>query len=120
MILKLVQNVDDIINGTKSNCSNTLLNINHMKIFQFVTFCIKIEQVKSHYILDSIKYRFITSFDGKIKHLISFDYRLFNKVCDKIKHLLSKKSGITYSINHSLGRIRIDLYLPNKKDTDFS
>ena len=62
-----------------------------MKIFQFVTFCIKLEQVKSHYVLDSIKYRFITSFDGKIKHLISFDYRLFNKVCDKIKYLLSKK-----------------------------
>ena len=34
---------------------------------------------------------FITSFDGKIKHLILFDCELFNKICDKIKYLIIKK-----------------------------
>ena len=33
---------------------------------------------------------FIISFDGKIKHLILFDYGLFNKICDKVKYLISK------------------------------
>ena len=64
---------------------------------------------------------FIISLDGKIKHLISFDYRLFNKICDKIKYLISKKSGITNSINHNVGKIRIDSYnsLPIKKILTF-
>ena len=51
---------------------------------------------------------FIISLDGKIKHLILFDYGLFNKICDKIKYLISKKSGITNSIN--FGKIGIDSY----------
>ena len=61
------------------------------------------------------------SLDGKIKHLILFDYRLFNKICDKIKYLISKKSGITNSINHNFGKIRIDSYnsLPIKKILTF-
>ena len=48
--------------------------------------------------------------DGKIKHLILFDYGLFNIICDKIKYLISKKSGIANSINHNFGKIRIDSY----------
>ena len=42
---------------------------------------------------------------------------MFNKICDKIKYLTSKKSGITNSINHNFGRIRIDSYnsLPIQK-----
>ena len=35
---------------------------------------------------------------------------MFNEICDKIKYLLSKKHGITNSINHNLGKIRIDSY----------
>ena len=61
---------------------------------------------------------FIIALDGKNKHLILFDYRLLNKICDKIKYLISKKSGITNSINHNFGKIRIDSYnssLPIKK-----
>ena len=34
---------------------------------------------------------FILSLDGKIKHLILFDYGLFDKICDKIEYLISKK-----------------------------
>ena len=60
---------------------------------------------------------FIIVLDGKIRHLILFDYGLFNKICNKIKYILSKKSGITNSINYNFGKIRIDSYnyLPVKK-----
>ena len=54
--------------------------------------------------------RFIIVLDGKVKHLILFDYGLFNKICDKIKYLISKKSGTANSINHNFGKIRIDSY----------
>ena len=59
--------------------------------------------------------------DGKIKHLVLFDYGLLDKICDKIKYLISKKSGITNSINHNFGRIRIGSYnsLPIKKILTF-
>ena len=45
------------------------------------------------------------------------DYGLFDKICDKIKYLISEKSGITDSINHNFGKIRIDSYnsLPIEK-----
>ena len=52
---------------------------------------------------------FIISLDGQIKHLILFGYGLFNKVCHKIKYLISKKSGITNSINHNFGLILYQL-----------
>ena len=29
--------------------------------------------------------------DGKIKHLVLFDYGLLDKICDKVKYLISKK-----------------------------
>ena len=53
---------------------------------------------------------FIIVLDCKIKHLILFDYGLFNEICDKIKYLISKKGGITNTINHNFGKIRIDSY----------
>ena len=61
------------------------------------------------------------SLDSKIKHLILFDYGLFSKICDKIKYLICKKNGITNSINHNFGKIRIDSYnsLPIKKILTF-
>ena len=43
--------------------------------------------------LDKID-RFIISLDGKIKHLILFDYGLFSNICDKIKYLVSKKVAL--------------------------
>ena len=61
---------------------------------------------------------FIISLDGKIKHLVLFDYRLLDKIYDKVKHIISKKNGITKSINYNFGRIRTDSHnsLPiNKK-----
>ena len=55
-----------------------------------------------------------TKIDGFIKThngiwcLVLFDYGWFDKICDRIKYLMSEKSGITYSINHKFGKIRID------------
>ena len=46
---------DGIINGTKINFSNVLLDKNYMKIFQFITFHIKLQQVQNHCVLGSIK-----------------------------------------------------------------
>ena len=54
--------------------------------------------------------RFIISLDGKIKHLILFDYGLFNKICDKIKNLISVNSDNINNINHNFGKIGIDSY----------
>ena len=66
--------------------------------------------------LDNIN-EFITSHDGKIEHLVLFDYGLLDKIYDKIKYLMSQKSGITISINYNFGKIKIDSYnsLPIKK-----
>ena len=64
---------------------------------------------------------FIIALDGKMKHLVLFDYGLLGKTCNKIKYLVSKKSSITNSINHSLESIRIDSYnyLPIQKMLTF-
>ena len=35
---------------------------------------------------------------------------MLNKIVDEIKYLISKKSGITNSINYNFGRIKIDSY----------
>ena len=51
---------------------------------------------------------FIRVRGAEFRHLVLFDYGLFDKICDKIKHLISEKSGITDSISHSFGKIRID------------
>ena len=64
---------------------------------------------------------FIIALDAENKQLILFDYGLFNEICDKIKYLISKKNGITNSINHNFGKITIDSYnsLPiEKRKTD--
>ena len=50
---------------------------------------------------------FIMVLDGEIKHLVLFDYEFLDKICDRVKYLTSKKSGITDSINHNFGKIRI-------------
>ena len=47
---------------------------------------------------------FFISLDSKINKI----YNIFNKICDKIKYPISKKSGLTNSINHNFGKIRID------------
>ena len=60
--------------------------------------------------------RFIKIHD-KVRYLVLFDYSHYDKTCDKIKYLVSKKCGITDSINHNFARIRMDSYdsLPIEK-----
>ena len=57
---------------------------------------------------------------NRIRYLVLFD-EWCDKICDRIKYLISKKSGITYSINHNFGIIRIDSYnsLPIEKILTF-
>ena len=64
---------------------------------------------------------FIRVLDGEIKHLVLFGYGLFGKICDKTKYLIREKGGITDSINHHFGKIRIDSYdsLPIEKTLTF-
>ena len=83
---------DDIINGTKINFSNILLdkilyeNISVYNISYKTPTGTKQLRIR----FDKIDV-FIIALDSKIKHLILFDYGLFNKICDKIKYLISKK-----------------------------
>ena len=58
---------------------------------------------------------------GKIRYFVLFNYSYCDEICDKIKYLISKKSGITDSINHNFGRIRIESYdsLPIQKILTF-
>ena len=63
----------------------------------------------------------IISLDGEIKHLVLFHYGLLDRICDKTEYPISKKSGITNSINYNFGKIIIDSYisLPLKKIMTF-
>ena len=67
---------------------------NYKKKFQFITFHIK---VQNQWFSKQLRIRvtkldgFIISLDGKIKHLVLFDYRLLDKISDKVKHIISKK-----------------------------
>ena len=64
---------------------------------------------------------FIRVRGGEFRSLVLFDFGLFDKICDKIKYLISAKGGITDSINHNFGKIRIDSYnsLPIEKILTF-
>ena len=77
---------DDVIKGTKISFSNILLD---KKLYENIS----VYNILYKTSTNPKKYDgFITSFDGKIKHLVLFDYELFNKICDEIKYLISKKS----------------------------
>ena len=113
---------DDTITGIKINFSNNLLdkklyeNISVYNISYKTATGPKPLRIRFHKI-DG----FNISLDGKIKHLILFDYGLFDQIRDKIEYLISKKSGIKKSINHNFGKIRIHSHnsLPIKKILTF-
>ena len=109
---------DDITNGTKFNFSNILFRQNFYENILVYNIWYKTPTGPKPLRIRFDKiYGFIISLDGKIKHVMLFDYGLFNKICDKSKYLISKKKGVTNSINHNFGKIRIDSYnaLPIKK-----
>ena len=47
---------------------------------------------------------------GEFWHLVLFVFGLFENICYRIKYLIGEKSGITDSVNHNFGEIKI-LYL---------
>ena len=83
---------DGLINGSKINFSNILwskklyqiisvYNISYKSPAGLIPWCIRFNKIDEC----------IISLDGKIKHLVLFDYGLLDKICDKIKILVSKK-----------------------------
>ena len=89
---------DNKINGSKINFNNILLNEKLYEIISVYNISYKTwaspEPLRIW--LDKID-RFILALDGKMKHLILFDYRLFNKICNKIKYQnqnIKLKNGI--------------------------
>ena len=113
---------DDIIKDKKINFSNILLNKKLYENVSVYTISYKTpaDPKPLRISFDKID-GFIISLDGKIKHLVLFDYGLLDKIFDKIKYLISKKTGITNSINYNFGRIKIDSYnsLPIEKILTF-
>ena len=83
---------DDIINGTDINFSDILLDENlHERILVYGISYKKSTSTKPLRIrFDKID-GFIMVLDGKIKHLVLFDYGFFDKICDKIKYPISEK-----------------------------
>ena len=108
---RLYYYLDDIINGTKINFNNILLS---KKLYENIS--VYNISYKTPTGPKPLRIRFDKG-DGKIKHLILFNYGSFNNICDKIKYFISKKSGITNSISHNFGKIGIDSYnsSPTKK-----
>ena len=113
----------DIINDTKINFSNILLD---KKLCQSISVCNILHKTPIGPRPLRIRFDkiggFIIALDGKNKHFILFDYGLFNEIGDKIKYLISKKIVlIIIRINHNFGKIRIDSYssLPIEKILTF-
>ena len=83
---------DDIINGTKINFSNILLDKKSYENISVYSISYKtLTDPKRLRIKFDKTDRFIIPIDGKIEYLILFGYGLFNKICDKIKYLISKE-----------------------------
>ena len=96
---------DDKINGTKINFSNILLDKKLYKNILIYNMLYKTPTGPKPLRIRFDKVDgFIIFLDGKIKHLILFNYGLFSKICDKIKYLISTETGIRNTITHNLGR----------------
>ena len=91
----------DIINGTDIGFSNILLDKNlHENVSVYrISYKTSASPKPLRFRFDEIDW-FIIIIDGKMKHLILFDYRLFNKDCHHTNYLISKKSGITNRLIH--------------------
>ena len=58
---------------------------------------------------------------GEFWHLVLFVFGLFENICYRIRYLIGEKSGITDSVNHNFGEIKIVSYisLPIENNNDF-
>ena len=106
---------DDILNGTKINFSNILLDkklYENISVYN-ISYKAPTGPKSLHSRFDKTD-GFIVSLDGKDKHLILFGYGLLNKICNKIKYLISKKVVLQIVLIMILERselIHIILYL---------
>ena len=93
---------DDKTNSKKINFSNVLLNkklYNNISVYK-ILYTAGPKPLRIRF--DKID-GYIIPLNGKLKHLILFDYGLYNKICDKIKCLINNKV-VLQSINHNLER----------------
>ena len=93
----------------------------HTKILQFYDISYKTSTGSKPLGIKFVKIDgFIRVCDGNCNFVLC-NNGLFNKICDKIIYLIREKKGITDSINHNFGKIRISLYnsLPIEKNIDF-
>ena len=83
---------DDIINDAKINFSKILLDKTFYEniLVYNISYKAPTGPKPLPFRFDKID-GFIMVLDGKIKHLVLFDYRLLDKICDKIKYIISKK-----------------------------
>ena len=109
---------DRIINGTKINFSNSLLNKKLYENTSVYDISYKIlagpKPLRKRF---DKKDGFIIYLNGKIKHLVLFVFGLFDKICDKAKYLISKKMVLQITliiIWERLGLIHLVLYLSTK------
>ena len=111
---------DDIINGTKINFTNISLGKKLYENISVYSISYKTPTYPKPFRISFDKIDgFIKSLDGKIKHLILFDYGLFNKICDKIKYVTSKKvvlQIVLFIILEKSEVIHLILYLLNNMD----
>ena len=89
------------MNGTKISFSNILLNKKSYENISVYNISYKTGPKPLRIRFDDID-GFIIPLDGKIKHLILFNYGLFIKICGKTKYLISEKGGITNRIKPQL------------------
>ena len=92
---------DDIVNDTDINFSDILLDkklYENISVYH-ISYKTSTRPKPLRIRLDKID-GFIMVLDGKIKHLVLFDYGLFDKICNKIKYLISKECGIANSIKN--------------------
>ena len=91
-------------------------NISVYDVLYKTSTCPKTLRIRFDKIVGSIRVH-----GGEFRYLVLFDHGLFDKIFDKIKYLICEKSGITESINHNFGKIRIDSYnsLPIEKILTF-
>ena len=52
---------------------------------------------------------FIKIYDGT-RYVVVFDPKRYDAIYNRIRYLVSKKSAVTYIINHNFTRIKIDSY----------
>ena len=112
-------NADNILLDKKSYENILVDKILYKKFMDTKPLRIKFNKVEGLIkIYNEIRYLELFNLYGAITARINSRY---NAIFDKINYLISKKSGITESINHNFARIRIDSCnsLLIEKRTDF-